>query len=169
MGSREAFPTEIVYSAELRPVTAVPKPTSASVSPRELRGARPALPPCIFVVPAYNEEDNILRLLDDFAARPELFATTGGRVIVVDDGSDDATPELVARYSGPVEVELVALDRNQGPGAAFRAGFAAALGRCPDNVCIVTLEAERRATSTPCPRRPGGRRRRRPRARLAER
>jgi dolichol-phosphate mannosyltransferase len=104
--------------------------------------APPALPPCVFVVPAYNEEENILRLLDDLAARPELFRATGGRVVIVDDGSGDSTPELVAAYSGPMEVELVSLDRNQGPGAAFRAGFAAALDRCPADACIVTLEAD---------------------------
>jgi dolichol-phosphate mannosyltransferase len=83
-----------------------------------------------------------LRLLDDLGARTELFATTGGRVIVVDDGSNDATPELVSHYDGPMEVELVALERNSGPGAAFRAGFAAALAQCPEDACIVTLEAD---------------------------
>ena len=135
--------TDLVEVARPQPVTATPLvPTSGSASHGEPRGGRSALPPCIFVIPAYNEEDNILRLLDDLAARPELFTTMGGRVIVVDDGSDDATPELVARYVGPMEVELVALERNHGPGAAFRAGFTAALGRCPDNACIVTLEAD---------------------------
>jgi dolichol-phosphate mannosyltransferase len=111
---------------------------TSSVSDRD----RPALPPCVFVVPAYNEEENILRLLDDLAARPKLFTTDGGRVIVVDDGSNDATRELVTQYHGPMEVELLALERNSGPGAAFRAGFAAALAQCPEDACIVTLEAD---------------------------
>ena len=43
----------------------------------------------VFVVPAFNEEANLPRLLADLEARPELWA--GGHVIVVDDGSTDDT------------------------------------------------------------------------------
>ena len=84
--------------------------------------------PNFFVLPAYNEEDNIGRLLADLEARPELYPV-GSRVIVVDDGSQDRTAEVVEAYVGPLPVELVRLPENQGPGAAFRAGFAAALDR----------------------------------------
>jgi dolichol-phosphate mannosyltransferase len=101
----------------------------------------PATASCTFVVPAYNEEANILRLLDDFAARFDRLPVES-RVIVVDDGSSDSTRELVTDYTGPIRVELVALPRNQGPGAAFRAGFAAALANCSDDGYIVTLEAD---------------------------
>ena len=97
--------------------------------------------PRIFVVPAYNEEDNIVRLLDDLCARRELF-TSGSRIVVVDDGSADATVELVTQYESDVDIQLVALGRNQGPGAAFRAGFAAALDGCAEDARIVTLEAD---------------------------
>ena len=97
--------------------------------------------PNIFVIPAYNEADNLPRLLADLEARPELFPH-GSRVIVVDDGSTDATPQLVSDYTGPVPLELLRFDENQGPGAAFRAGFASALERCTDNARVVTLEAD---------------------------
>ena len=80
----------------------------------------------VFVVPVYNEAENVPRLLADFECRPELFGG-GGRLIVVDDGSTDATSELVDAHRGSIPLELVRLDQNQGPGAAFRAGFAAAL------------------------------------------
>ena len=95
----------------------------------------------VFVIPAYNEEENLPRLLADFENRPELFPP-GSRVLIVDDGSADGTAEVVEAYSGPLPVELLQLGENQGPGAAFRAGFLAALDRCDDDALVVTLEAD---------------------------
>jgi len=95
----------------------------------------------VFVIPAYNEEENLPRLLADFEDRPELFPP-GSRVLIVDDGSADRTAEVVAAYRGPVPVELLQLGQNQGPGAAFRQGFLAALDRCDDDALVITLEAD---------------------------
>jgi dolichol-phosphate mannosyltransferase len=97
--------------------------------------------PNLFVVPAFNEADNLPRLLSDLEERPALLPA-GSRVIIVDDGSEDGTPDIVEGYDGPLPLELVRLDKNQGPGAAFRAGFAAALERCPEEALVVTLEAD---------------------------
>jgi dolichol-phosphate mannosyltransferase len=97
--------------------------------------------PNFFVVPAYNEEQNILRLLADLQTRPSLFAGAS-RVIVVDDGSTDDTAALVESYEGWLPVQLVRLRQNSGPGAAFRAGFDAALAVAPDNALVITLEAD---------------------------
>jgi dolichol-phosphate mannosyltransferase len=101
-----------------------------------------ALRPTVFVIPAYNEAENIPFLLEDLGSRPWLF-TMGSRVIVVDDGSDDETCAAVRAYDGAVPVELLELAQNMGPGAAFRAGFKAALTDCPDDAFIITLEADR--------------------------
>lgn len=95
----------------------------------------------VFVVPVYNEAENVPRLLADFEARPALFQN-GGRLVLVDDGSTDGTPGLVQAYRGPVPVELVRLECNQGPGAAFRAGFEAVLADCADDALVVTLEGD---------------------------
>jgi dolichol-phosphate mannosyltransferase len=97
--------------------------------------------PNLFVVPAYNEEENLPRLLSDLEARLELFEPDG-RLIVVDDGSQDGTAAVIENYRGPLPVELVKLGSNQGPGAAFRAGFAVALARCAEEAFVVTLEAD---------------------------
>jgi dolichol-phosphate mannosyltransferase len=98
-------------------------------------------PTLVFVVPVHNEAENLPRLLADFEARPELFAG-GGRLILVDDGSRDGTPALLDGYRGPLPLEVVRLERNQGPGAAFRAGFVAALDGADDDALVVTMEGD---------------------------
>lgn len=102
---------------------------------------RVAAVPHIFVIPAYNEERNLPRLFADLERRPALLPL-GSRIIVVDDGSIDGTCAVVEGYRGPLPVELVRMHRNQGPGAAFRAGFARALSVCADNALVITLEAD---------------------------
>jgi dolichol-phosphate mannosyltransferase len=97
--------------------------------------------PNLFVVPAYNEAENLPRLFADLESRPDLFPL-GSRVFVVDDGSQDGTPELVGAYTGPLPVELCRLQQNQGPGAAFRMGFETALAHTAGEALVVTLEAD---------------------------
>jgi dolichol-phosphate mannosyltransferase len=120
---------------------------SIAFTPAAVPATRDVLPPApyapnIFVVPAYNERDNITRLLEDLESRPALYANAGSRVIVVDDGSDDGTADVVAHYAGALPVEVLRLGENQGPGSAFRAGFEAALADVDDEAFVVTLEAD---------------------------
>jgi glycosyltransferase involved in cell wall biosynthesis len=67
-----------------------------------------------FIVPAYNEERTIGDVLDRVAA---LELDT--QVIVVDDGSTDATAEIAERHAGV----MVLRQRNRGKGAAIRAAI----------------------------------------------
>lgn len=93
-----------------------------------------------FVIPAFNEEANIPRLLDDLEGRPELWS--GGSVIVVDDGSTDGTVEAVQRHAGELPIVLVRQIRNQGPGRAFDRGFRTALGIGHPDDLVVTMESD---------------------------
>ncbi len=97
--------------------------------------------PVLFVVPAFNEAANIARLLGDLDSRPQLVSDRN-RVIVVDDGSSDGTGDIAASFDGKLQVDVVRLERNAGPGAAFRAGFASALASLDGEALIVTLEAD---------------------------
>jgi dolichol-phosphate mannosyltransferase len=126
--------TSIAYPAELVEAVA---PVEAPRLPQTVEVDYPI----VFVIPAFNEEDNIPRLFADLERRPQLFPERS-RVFIVDDGSSDRTGELVENYDGNLPVELVTLERNQGPGAAFRAGFGKALLSIPGEAYIVTLEAD---------------------------
>lgn len=79
------------------------------------------------VVPAYREEDRITETVATIRRDlGPLLGTGEVEVVVVDDGSDDATAD-VARAAGADQV--VVQPRNRGKGAAVRAGVLAARGR----------------------------------------
>ena len=99
------------------------------------------------VVPAYNEADNVEGML---AGIRERLAPLGQRcrIVVVDDGSSDATAELCRRASTPESpVEVVSHPLNRGPGAAFRSGFLRVLHDAHPLDVVVTMEGDR--TSDP--------------------
>jgi len=79
------------------------------------------------IIPALNEEQGIAAILERvLAVRPLLTAQgVSLELLVVDDGSVDATAEIVTRYP---EVRLVQHSQNRGYGAALKTGFAAACG-----------------------------------------
>src|SRR5918911_821980 len=68
-----------------------------------------------FVVPAYNEADNIEDVLRRVYALP-----VRAEVIAVDDGSSDGTVPILERFAESHGLILVRHDRNRGKGAAVR-------------------------------------------------
>lgn len=78
------------------------------------------------IIPAFNEEKRIGATLERIYA----YTSASGldmRVMVVEDGSRDCTPDIVeglkARFPS---LKLLQLGRNRGKGAAVRAGMLAA-------------------------------------------
>ena len=107
----------------------------------QLASPTPVDAPRLLVIPAYNEEQNLPRLLADLESRLSLF-TPGSRAFVVDDGSSDGTADLIRAYQGPIPLELIAMPSNRGPGAAFARGFNAALAAHTAEAFVITLEAD---------------------------
>jgi len=78
------------------------------------------IPPCLsVVVPVYNEENTIAPILDVILEQRPVM-----EVIVVDDGSNDKTYEIVSQKAKTdSRIKLFKHDYNQGKGAALRTGF----------------------------------------------
>lgn len=89
------------------------------------------------VIPAYNEQENVAALLD----RVEGGLKQIGRsfeVLIVDDGSTDATPKLLAHAMATRPwLRVLHMVKNSGQSAAFDAGFKAARGEI-----IATIDAD---------------------------
>jgi len=96
-----------------------------------------SLPYFSLVVPAYNEQENIPTLLERVGASLEHIGRPF-EVIIVDDGSTDSTPELLAQGMKSYPwLRVLRMKKNGGQSAAFEAGFAAARGQV-----IGTIDAD---------------------------
>jgi glycosyltransferase involved in cell wall biosynthesis len=83
------------------------------------RTARPAVS---VIVPAFNEADNLHALLATLATTLRTL-TDRWEVVIVDDGSNDATPAVMAPWLTTPGVRYVRLSRNFGKEAALSAGI----------------------------------------------
>lgn len=89
------------------------------------------------VIPAHNEEDNIIPLLRSLES---VLRTLGEpfEMIVVDDGSSDATlGKLKSAAAEMQELVVITLDGRKGKSAALQAGFDAARGEI-----LITLDGD---------------------------
>jgi dolichol-phosphate hexosyltransferase len=75
------------------------------------------------LIPIYNEETGLTRLLDAVEEQPEVW-----ELVIVDDGSDDRTPEILAERDFRLPVQIIRHPANRGKGAAIRTALAAATG-----------------------------------------
>lgn len=111
-----------------------------------LGGPRDEPPALSVVVPAFDEADvlpefahRLRPVLDDLRDRGRLGGAGDYEVVVVDDGSTDATPVVLARLRRTwPQLRVVRLRANAGHQAALSAGLARARGRGG----VVTMDAD---------------------------
>lgn len=79
------------------------------------------------IIPAYNEQlrivyalDSLISCINDLGRNVEI--------IVVDDGSEDDTVEVVNGYVDSLNIRVVKIEKNQGKGFAVRKGVTEAQG-----------------------------------------
>ena len=89
------------------------------------------------VIPAYNEQEVIPTLLARVAAALQQVGRPF-EVVIVDDGSTDATPRLLAEAMAQHPwLRVLRMAKNSGQSAAFDAGFKAARGEV-----VATIDAD---------------------------
>lgn len=93
------------------------------------------------VLPAYDEAENLPALL---GALQETMEDNylDYEVIVVDDGSRDATASIAEAWSQQLPLVLVRHAVNQGLGASIRDGLQAAIERAGERDVVVTMDAD---------------------------
>lgn len=75
------------------------------------------------IIPVYNEVGNIEEILKRVKATEKA-----SEIIVVDDGSQDGTRDILKNLDGKETVRVILHEKNQGKGAAVRTGMDAAQG-----------------------------------------
>jgi dolichol-phosphate mannosyltransferase len=107
-------------------------------------GAVVTFPDLSVVIPVFNEEQNLPVLTGEIAGALEGAEAPGGRrtlefeVILVDDGSTDGSPRVLAELAvRDRRLRVLRLPRNRGQSAAMAAGFRHARGRV-----TATLDAD---------------------------
>ena len=134
---RKCRDTALSSTSKRMPVEVEKNKTSTSLAEREknrLHSLAELLVTCI--IPSLNEYDNLKALLPKLA---DLLTVTGvnWEIIVVDDGSSDATPILMAEWVNKPGFSYVQLSRNFGKEAALTAGLEIARGHA-----VVLLDAD---------------------------
>jgi len=75
------------------------------------------------IIPVYNEADNIREILKRVQA-----TKLPNEIIIVDDGSNDGTRDILKELDGKHNVYVVSHEKNRGKGAAVVTGLKAAQG-----------------------------------------
>ena len=88
------------------------------------------------VIPIYNEEGNIINLIDELIP---IIDKIGGEIIIVDDNSNDASRDLILKKKNNVNIEILLLEhaKKYGQSAGLLTGIKAA-----KNDLIVTLDGD---------------------------
>jgi len=95
-------------------------------------------PEVSFVVPSYNEEDNMAKIINELADEMKLLQRSY-EIIIVDDGSADETVLRARAFTQTHPVRVVCLSRNFGKENAITAGLKSASG---DAVIIIDADLQ---------------------------
>lgn len=93
----------------------------------------------VVVIPTYNERRNVAVLAPRLANALKRHHASAS-ILVVDDGSEDGTPDEVRRLAKSYPIELIERGHKAGLGSAYACGFRQALARRPH--VVVQMDAD---------------------------
>jgi dolichol-phosphate mannosyltransferase len=95
----------------------------------------------LVTLPAYNEEESLPELLERIG---EAFADSHlpYEIVIVNDGSKDATAQIIEQYSLQMPIHAVTHVVNQGLGVTIRDGMREACERANERDIILTMDAD---------------------------
>lgn len=93
----------------------------------------------IFVLPIYNEEGVIEKLIREIAEFPSEHKI---HIIAVDDGSSDRSLEIVSNLSKEVPISIIKHIKNKGLGETIKDGLLKASEISKNEDIIITLDAD---------------------------
>lgn len=102
------------------------------------------MPKLILVLPAYNEERDLRPLIANLEPIFERLAHCGHEhaYVIVDDGSTDATPEILRDLEQHLPVTAITHSPNQGLGPTIRDGLKMASELAGDQDIIFAMDAD---------------------------
>ena len=95
----------------------------------------------IILLPAFNEEESLPTLMPKIKQTMEAM-DENYRVLVCDDGSSDATPEMLSKFSQDMPLEVIVHKINRGLGESSRDLFERAAEIASDSDVIVRLDCD---------------------------
>jgi dolichol-phosphate mannosyltransferase len=93
------------------------------------------------VLPAYNEEEGLEKLLERIRRIARANAIDY-RLLIVDDGSRDHTAEVVQSFAIDMPIDLVSFTANAGVTEVFRSGFRRICAEADDDDVCITMDAD---------------------------
>ena len=97
----------------------------------------------IFVLlPAYNEEKNVIAVLDEIRQVLES-RKAAYRVLVVNDGSEDETLQVLESVSEKIPLEVMSFEQNRGVDAVFRKGIERICRQAEDDDIMISMDCDR--------------------------
>jgi len=93
------------------------------------------------LVPVFNEEENILPLVSSIDAALKKMGEEY-RIVFVNDGSADGTPDVIRDHMGEYPLEMLENNPNQGVGVSFDKGFKYFVAKGEAGDILITMEGD---------------------------
>ncbi len=94
-----------------------------------------------FLIPVLNEEENIESLISSLDSTSK-YIKEDYRILFVNDGSDDQTPQIIREKMESFPVDMIENSVNEGPGASFEKGFVHFVEIANGEDIVVTIEGD---------------------------